>query len=287
MQLATALLAAAWAACPSAVLAQEGFGPQLPQSDAEVTLARSAHDVLVRTFSTAPPMIAADAEQALLAHLPENLLHGCPQMIRHWGEIPENQPRWSVSVLHIEQTDRETQAVLAFRCGSTYAEYTNDYDERLAVLTIGPADARLRFFLLPGPCQECGELYRFELAGLFRVAQGVLIGVQSTWTNANNPGLGVIEALGGTELHFLLLPEATLALSLDMEFWYSSHDDEAGDAEGKCEVPHRTVRDPDGHLAEIVPGGTCAVAHVFAPKAIRAYRWNPTRRMFEASEPEP
>ena len=283
---AAALLIAALVVGPSAGLAQEDSGPQLPQSDAEITISASARDVLARTLSASPPAITVDAEKALLAHLPENLLRGCPEMIRHWGEIPENQPRWSVRVLHVERSGEETQAVLAFRCGSTYVEYANDYDERLAVLTLGPAQARLRFYRVAGPCEECGELYQFELADVFRVEQGALVGVRSTWTNADNPGLGVIEALGGTELHFLLLPEATLALSLDTKFWYSSHDDEAGDAEGECEVPYRTIRDAAGRLSEVVPDGACAVTHVFAPKTIRPYRWNAARRAFEASNTE-
>lgn len=287
LPLAAALFVAALPASPSAGLAQEDSGPQLPQSDAEIAMAASAREVLGRTFSATPPAITADAEQALLAHLPESLLRGCLEMIRHWGEIPENQPRWSVRVLHVERAGDETQAVLAFRCGSTYVEYANDYDERLAVLTLGPTQARLRFYRVAGPCEDCGELYQFELVEVFRVEQGVLVGVRSTWTNADNPGLGVIEALGGTKLHFLLLPEATLALSLDTKLWYSSHDDEAGDTEGKCEVPYRTVRDPAGRLAEVVPDGTCAVTHVFAPKAMRSYRWDPAHRMFAPSSDKP
>jgi hypothetical protein len=281
------VLAGALLAGPAAGRAQESSGPQLPQSEEETPVGVFARELFSRALSAAPPAVTPEVQRALLEHLPENLARGCREMIRTWGEIPENQPRWSVRVLHVEGAGEEMQAVLAFRCGSTYAEYENDFDERLAVLTLAPARASLKFLRVAGPCEECGELYRFELPDVFRVEQGTFVVVRCTWTNAENPGLGVIEALGGTGLHFLLLPEATLALSIETSFWYSSHDDEAGDSKGECHVSYRTVRGAAGRLSEVVPEGDCELLdHVFAPKRIRAHRWIPDRRLFESRSPE-
>ena len=215
----------------ASVRAQDAL--QLPQSSAEAAIPALHRAELERALAAEPHLLSRSTQQALLAAMPEKMRRACTEMIRHWGEDPRNRPQWSVRVLHVERGPR-SQAVLAFRCGSTSPEYTKDTDERPAVLSLDPDGLRLRFLPVAEACLECGsELYALGLSQRLTVPQGVLVELRSVWSN-DNPALGVIDARGGERLHYLLLPDARLVLALDVVRWFASHDDVEGDSEGKC-----------------------------------------------------
>src|SRR3972149_2003097 len=83
-------------------------------------------------------------QQAADVPLPAEGRGACAEMIEHWGTVAEGTATWSVRALFRWEQASGRTLLVAFRCGSSYADYASYYDERLGIVSLEPSSARLR-----------------------------------------------------------------------------------------------------------------------------------------------
>lgn len=255
----------------------------LPQQARTLTLPEAARRTLeaaVASFVESPPWrLAAGVEQLLLEALPVDLRAACPEMIQHWGTVAEGTARWSVRVLHRWPQPEELSVLIAYRCGSSYPDYSQFYDERLAVLSFEPGAARLRLVALADDCDNCSDLYHLDYSKSFPFGDARLVELKVT-NSSDNPCCDGITQWREERL-FFLLPEGEPALSLLRASEHYYHDDVEGDSEEVCDTTVGYTYDAAGRLAEITARTACREDSKAKPVETRHFHWNPARRRFE------
>lgn len=262
-------------------------GPQMPHNAASTSVPAEHVELLKTTFGRAGMQTdaaeQADVQAALLASLPGSVRAACRRMVEQWGEDARRSERLSVRFLHRERTLQRAEVLLAVRCGSTLEIHADDYDERLAILTLEGEYGRLKMFPFEQECALCSELYRLERGEVMLVEgkpySSRLVEVKAAWSN-DNPALGVVEHRRGVRLYLVVMPEARLVLAADLERETRAHDDQAGDSESKCTAGVDYVRDAVRRVTDVVLSGACPEDRNAPPSALR-YRWNLANRALE------
>jgi hypothetical protein len=260
----------------------------LPQPDHRIPISGQVRDSLAVSLAEADTgragALPSGVEKLLIDLLPEAFRMACGEMVEHWGTIAEGTARWWVRELYRLQEAESLTLLVAYRCGSTWPDYAQFYDERLAVLTLEPSGDRLRLVPVAEDCSNCSDLYHLELSQTFPLPQGRLVELVAT-NSSDNPCCDGPTAWNVERRLLLLLPETELALSLERvrEDYY--HDDVEGDTEVTCTSQIDYRRDPTGCLTEVLSETTCQDDGEPAAGRSAHYRWNAGSRRFEAVEP--
>jgi len=260
----------------------------LPQRTAEVPLPAEARAALTAFLGqrAASPALPADLEQLLVDNLPAELRGACAEMIEHWGTVAEGTARWSARALfRWEQAGRRTLLV-AFRCGSSYADYASYYDERLGLVTLEAGRARLQLIPLAEDCDNCSDLYHLEFSGEFAVPPGTLAVLAMTYSS-DNPCCDGPSQWRYEQLVYILLPEGKVALTLDRVTERYDHDDVDGDTEEICRSVITPRRGPAGQLAGLVAEIRCEATAQPASVQVRRFAWQPATRRFQEQGTQP
>ena len=260
----------------------------LPQRTAEVPLPAEASAELAAFLGqrAASPALPADLEQLLVDNLPAELRGACAEMIEHWGTVAEGTARWSARALfRWEQAGRRTLLV-AFRCGSSYADYGAYYDERLGLVTLEAGRARLQLIPLAEDCDNCADLYHLEFSGEFAVPPGTLAVLAMTYSS-DNPCCDGPSQWRYEQLVYILLPEGKVALTLDRVTERYDHDDVDGDTEEICRSVITPRRDAASQLAGIVAETRCEQTGQAGSTQTRRFTWQPAARRFHEQGAQP
>src|SRR3990172_4749819 len=238
-------------------------GVSLPQQAADVPLPAEARAKLLAYLGqpTATPALPPDLEQLLVGSLPAEGRGACAEMIEHWGTVAEGTATWSVRALFRWEQASGRTLLVAFRCGSSYADYASYYDERLGIVSLEPSSARLRLIPVAEDCDNCSDLYHLEFSGEFAVPPGTLAVLAMTFSS-DNPCCDGPSQWRTEQLVYILLPEGKVALTLDRVTERYDHDDVDGDTEEICRSVITPRRGPAGQLAGLVAEIRCeATAH--------------------------
>ena len=260
----------------------------LPQRTAEVPLPAEASAELAAFLGqrAASPALPADLEQLLVDNLPAELRGACAEMIEHWGTVAEGTATWSVRALFRWEQAGQRTLLVAFRCGSSYADYASYYNERLGIVSLEPSSARLRLIPVAEDCDNCSDLYHLEFSDELAVPGGALAVLALTFSS-DNPCCDGPSQWRYEQLIYVLLPEGSVALALDRVHERYDHDDEAGDTEEVCRSGITPRRNPAGQLAGLVAEIRCEATAQPVTVQVRRFAWQPATRRFQEQGTQP
>ena len=262
----------------------------LPQADASITLSeatRAALEPALRQAAAARSSVfSVELERSLLDLLPAGLRDACPRVIYFWGDFARDSVRWSVRPLYWPPPPEETGVLLAYRCGSSYPGYADYFDERPAWLRLHPGAAHLRLIPLADNCDNCSDLFRLGFSRFFPLAGGELVELLVV-SSSENPCCDGPSAFREERLLYVVLPEASTALSVVRQSERYEHDDADGDW---GEICSSSVIDAlvDDRLVELTLHTDCRINGEKSRQEVRIHRWNAYLRRFEtAPEAQP
>ena len=260
----------------------------LPQQAHETTLHEAARDILQRYLiqPAAAPALPGDLQELLVKSLPAEGRGACAEMIEHWGTVAEGTATWSVRALFRWEQAGQRTLLVAFRCGSSYADYASYYNERLGIVSLEPSSARLRLIPVAEDCDNCSDLYHLEFSGEFAVPPGTLAVLAMTFSS-DNPCCDGPSQWRYEQLIYVLLPEGSVALALDRVHERYDHDDEAGDTEEVCRSGITPRRNPAGQLAGLVAEIRCEATAQPVTVQVRRFAWQPATRRFQEQGTQP
>jgi len=242
-----------------------------------------------RTELTDAPLetLTRDFQATLLGALPGDLRQACGTVLGSWGTVADGTARWTVKALFRYAEAERLSVLLSYRCGSSYADYAEYYDERLAVLSLDAATAFLQFIPLAKDCERCSDLYHIEYSQPFPFENGRLVELKIT-SSSNNPCCDGPEAWSEEQFLYLALPDSQPALSLPVGSQRWSHDDVEGDTEETCRSDLGYDLNDSGYLRGITSRMTCRIEGGAMLTQEQRYRWRPELRRFEqVSSPQP
>jgi len=260
----------------------------LPQQAHETTLHEAARDILQRYLiqPAAAPALPGDLQELLVKSLPAEGRGACAEMIEHWGTVAEGTATWSVRALFRWEQASGRTLLVAFRCGSSYADYASYYDERLGIVSLEPSSARLRLIPVAEDCDNCSDLYHLEFSDELAVPGGTLAVLALTFSS-DNPCCDGPSQWRTEQLIYVLLPEGRVALALDRVTESYDHDDEAGDTEEVCRSGITPRRNPAGQLAGLVAEIRCEATAQPVTVQVRRFAWQPATRRFQEQGTQP
>jgi len=263
----------------------------LPQSKQVVILREDAAGAAHAYFvpSVVRSELSPSLAQLLVNSLPADFRRACADIVGSWGSEAAGTEAWRTRLL----SNVSNQVWLAFRCASPRPDLSQYFDERLAVLRLGPA--RLEFLPLGQDLENDSTLYHLEFAELLTLQGGEAHAFRVASSN-DNPCCGGPESTSEERLVvFIDTPQGVSeALSVvTRRNDYSHSDDEEGDSEAVYKAEVNFERDSQGG----VNGATAAFheevrqitwqAGVSQPqlKSQRSgtlrYRWDPASFHFE------
>lgn len=255
----------------------------LPQQTHETTLPEAARDILQRYLiqPAAAPALPGDLQELLAKSLPAELRGACAEMIVHWGTVAEGTATWSVRALFRWEQASGRTLLVAFRCGSSYADYASYYDERLGIVSLEPSGARLRLIPVAEDCDNCSDLYHLEFSDELAVLGGTLTVLTLTFSS-DNPCCDGPSQWRYEQLVYILLPEGSVALVLERVNERYDHDDVEGDTTLECSAEVSYHRDSNGYLKSVTADTGCQVGTTRIPHGTLRFDWNPLTRRIEA-----
>lgn len=279
--------------CLTSLLALAFFTPfpllarlNLPQVSKRIVI-EGARQGALRRFFAGPResrRMPADVEAALLDALEPIYLTACREMIVAWGERVRSTARDSVRVLYNAVSVPSTvQVVLTYRCSSASNLYPNDYDERLAWLTV--RTNRSELFLLPhsSDAENDSELSRIESAGVVGVPAGTAVRVRIQ-TTTENPCCGGPDSFGGEREIWYFAgaagPEPVLNIKT-AEDQYGHSDGPEGAWESHAKTELRLEHNAVGEVVTVITETTTTETGKPPRKTTIRYRWQPARQRFE------
>lgn len=231
-----------------------------------------------------PPAMTVPLQELLVDELPKETRNACGEMIEHWGTVAEGTARWMPRWLDSVRAPGRVTILVAYRCGSSYPDYADYYDERLGVVTLEPAAASLRLVPLGDDCDNCSDLYRLRLEQIFPTSQGSLAVIAATNTS-DNPCCDGPSQWNEERLHFVFLPEGGVTLTVTRVSEHYFHDDESGDTAEICRADVSYVRDAAGRLSEIAALTRCQTDDKPQPVKSQRYRWSGSTQRFDEVPP--
>ena len=261
----------------------------LPQSDERAVLRGAARTILeaaVSGASRSAPLPDSSAS-TLIDNLPKGFRDSCDQMMAGWGNTLQGTAKWSVRLLFSFPQSGGTEAVLAFRCASTFRGLEQDYDERPATIVLTPEAATLTLVPIQPECDSgCSHLYHLEFSQAFPVAGAQLVELR-VYHTSDNPCCGGADEESGSLMMILDLPRAKQVLVVDERTEHESHDDsdEGDDSQTVCEAKIRYLRDGAGSVESIATERQCTKNKQPLPEVKRQnFRWNAEAHRFEEVE---
>jgi hypothetical protein len=264
----------------------------LPQSNEKIVLEGPAREALEAALAAAPggtPSFALASEPAaqLIASLPEDFRNSCSDVVGSWGESAKETARWTVRVLFSSATAAGTEAVLALRCGSTAPNVEAYYDERTAIVAVGPQSATLGLLPLAKDCDNCSDFYHLEFSQTFAAVGARLLELRVSYGN-RSPCCDGGDMESGEQRLILRLPEGEQVATVDAGMESDSHDDEDGDSDMVCEAKIDYSRDAAGNVESIRSETRCTVNKEPVPDVkTRSFRWNAAARRFDELKQSP
>ncbi|HYL10190.1 MAG TPA: hypothetical protein VEU31_05580 [Candidatus Acidoferrales bacterium] len=264
----------------------------LPQSNEKIVLEGPAREALETALAAAPggtPSFALASEPAaqLIGSLPEDFRDSCSDVVGTLGEGARETARWTVRVLFSSATAGGTEAVLALRCGSAAPNVEAYYDERPAIVALGPQSATLALIPLAKDCINCSDLYHLEFSQTFTAVGARLLELRVSYAN-ESPCCDGGDQQSGEQRLILRLPEGEQVLTVDQGTASYSHDDEDGDSDLVCEAKIDYSRVPAGNVESIRSETRCTVNKEPIPDVkTRSFRWNAAARRFDELKTSP
>jgi hypothetical protein len=264
----------------------------LPQSNEKIVLEGPAREALEAALAAAPsgtPSFAMASEPAaqLMGSLPEEFRDSCSDVVGSWGEGARETARWTVRVLFSSASAGGREAVLALRCASTTPNMETYYDERPAIVSLGPQSVTLSLVPLAKDCTNCSDFYHLEFSQTFTAVGARLLELRVSHAN-DSPCCDGGDQESGEQLVILRLPEGEQVLAVDQGTASYSHDDEEGDSDLVCQAKIDYSRDAAGNVESIRTETRCTVNKEPTPDVkTRTFRWNAAARRFDELKESP
>jgi hypothetical protein len=191
-------------------------------------------------------------------------------------------PEWTARVLFSTRNDKEIDALLALRCGSSRPDMNKWYDERPAVIILTGESGFLRLVPVGEDCENCDILYHVGFSKTYSAAATRLLELHVDYSS-DNPCCDGTDHTEGTRLVVVSIPEGADVLSMVQHTYEDSADDEADTVTTwVCDTKIDYDRDGADNVTFIRAEIHCAVDKKPQPDVKkRKFRWNPERRTFE------
>jgi hypothetical protein len=259
----------------------------LPQAEEHAVVqgvARTTLEAALSGASSSAPLSDYSAS-TLIDDLPKGFRDSCDQMLAGWGNTLEGTAKWSARLLFsLPRQSGGTEAVLAFRCASTYRGLEQDYDERPVTIVLTPETATLTLIPTQPECNSgCADLYHLEFSQAFPAVGAQLVELR-VYHTSDNPCCGGADEDSGSRMMILDLSRGKQVLVVDERTEHESHDDsdEGGDSQTVCQAKISHLRDGAGSVESIATERQCTKNKQSLPEVRRQnFRWNAEARRFE------
>lgn len=268
-------------------VAAAAAGSNLPQWGARCPISGRDHRVLQGAFKSLdemPESIDSTVERILVRALPLQFRRRCDAMVASWGDRVKGTASILTRPLYMKKVpDKGTLLLLAFTCYSRDQEFGDRfYDERLALLTVGPQASSL--LLLPGgkDCDSCNGLSRIGFGELLPLGADTCVSIVIATSSANPccPADARIEAVA-TGYYLLHPDEATMLLSIPTSRIEHGQDAAGRDSTTSYNADLFIDKDAAGSVRGIVVSGETIFSDRTSVQDRIKYEWNPKRKQFD------